>query len=481
MSKALYRTYRSIDFNDVVGQESIIKILSNSLAQNRLSHAYIFSGPRGVGKTSVARIFAHKINHLDYKNEDNNIDIIEIDGASNRGIDEIRQLRDSAQIVPSLNQYKIYIIDEVHMLTTPAFNALLKLFEEPPEHVIFILATTNYDKIPDTIKSRAQKFFFQAIPEQQIINRLQDISKSEKIKIDQAALNVIAKLAEGSLRDAISLLDQVVSSGLPEYNLKNIQEVLGLPLDNQIDQLVEDVFNNQDSLLQDLNAIIDEGKNVENISQLLHKKLIDIIIKKQLNHDQLLSTTKFLKNLLIVNSYSDPHKYLELCLLEYQEQLSTNQETSKEKITMASKVNSQKPTIKQVMTDHEEPQTVTSKPKTITNLTNNQQVWQQLLENIRQSHNTIYGILRMAECRFISDQEIELIFKFKFHQKRIMESKNNTIIKQQLKLITDQDFIINCSLGDPKPITEELQKTKPVINSDEIVMIENIFPGAQIL
>jgi len=469
MGKALYRTYRSIDFDDIVGQESIIQILSNSIAQNRLSHAYIFSGPRGVGKTSVARIFAHKINHLDYKNEDNNIDIIEIDGASNRGIDEIRQLREKAQIVPSLNQYKIYIIDEVHMLTTPAFNALLKLFEEPPEHVIFILATTNYDKIPETIKSRAQKFFFQPIPEQQIINRLQEISKKEKIKIDEEALAAIAKLAEGSLRDAISLLDQVIASGLQEYKLKNIQAILGLPLSSQLDQLIDDIFNHRDSLLQDLNKIINEGKNIENISQLLHDKLIDLIIKKQLNDQQLLPTIEFLKSLLITNSYSDPLKYLELCLLEYQEKLLTTQETKKLETNKPLTTKNQKLVTKPVLNNLDQ-----SKP-------DNQQIWEKLLESIKQNHNTIYGILRMAECRFINDQEIELIFKFKFHQKKIMEPKNNTIIKQQLDLITNRNFIINCTIGNPKLALEETNNHESSINQDEIMMIENIFPGAQIL
>src|SRR6266498_1480828 len=193
MGRALYRTYRSKKLAEIVGQEHITTALNHALEKGMISHAYLFTGPRGVGKTSIARILAHEINGLPYEDDSMHLDIIEIDAASNRRIDEIRDLRDKVHIAPTSAKYKVYIIDEVHMLTKEAFNALLKTLEEPPKHAIFILATTEMDRLPETIVSRCQRFDLRRIPTALISQHLAHIARQEKVKIDEAALHAIAR------------------------------------------------------------------------------------------------------------------------------------------------------------------------------------------------------------------------------------------------------------------------------------------------
>lgn len=211
MSQALYRKYRSKSLADVVGQDHITDILSRALKSDRIAHAYLLTGPRGVGKTSIARILAHEINKLPYSDDSNHLDIIEIDAASNNGVEDVRDLREKVQIAPVSANKKVYIIDEVHMLSKPAFNALLKTLEEPPAHVVFILATTDVEKLPATIVSRTQRFGFRAISTDDAVKHLKHIAKEEKIKVDDAALELIAERGDGSFRDSISLLDQLAS------------------------------------------------------------------------------------------------------------------------------------------------------------------------------------------------------------------------------------------------------------------------------
>lgn len=222
---ALYRAWRPQNFKDVIGQEHIIKTLENALINNKFSHAYLFSGPRGTGKTSVAKIFSKAINcnnSIDGNpcNKCNTcvgitngsiMDVIEIDAASNRGIEEIREIRENVKFTPTETKYKVYIIDEVHMLTTEAFNALLKTLEEPPEHVIFILATTEQHKIPLTIISRCQNFDFKRVSTKHMINRLKYVGEAEGYQIEEDALTLIARYSDGGMRDALSLLDQVMA------------------------------------------------------------------------------------------------------------------------------------------------------------------------------------------------------------------------------------------------------------------------------
>ena len=241
MSQALYRKWRSQTFEEVIGQEHVTQTLRNALTEDRIAHAYLFSGPRGTGKTSTARILAKAMNCQSDEavrpcnvcgtcvaiNEARMLDLIEIDAASNNGVDDIRELRDKVSFRPSEGRYKIYIIDEVHMLSNSAFNALLKTLEEPPPHARFVLATTEPHKIPATVLSRCQRFDFRRIPVPEIVGHLRNVTEAEKFKADEDALTAIARSAQGCMRDAISLLDQMLSYGTETVSLEQVQQVLG--------------------------------------------------------------------------------------------------------------------------------------------------------------------------------------------------------------------------------------------------------------
>lgn len=254
--KVLYRKYRPTRLEDVVGQEQITSVLSNSLKQGKIAHAYLFIGPRGTGKTSVARIFAHAVNGFDYQVEDNYLDIIEIDAASNTGVDNIRELREKAIIAPTTGKYKVYIIDEVHMLTKSASNALLKTLEEPPEHVIFIMATTDAYKVPITISSRTQVHTFHLATPETMQAHLRKISDAEGIKITDDALSIVVRRGGGSFRDSLSLLDQIASLSDTEITAEALSSALGLPEEQSISELLT-AYSSQDmgkihQILQDL-------------------------------------------------------------------------------------------------------------------------------------------------------------------------------------------------------------------------------------
>lgn len=276
---ALYRKYRPSNFASVVGQEVVVDILKNSILNNKVSHAYLFTGPRGTGKTSIAKILAHAVNCLNFngdicgecevcKNlEINDSDIIEIDAASNNGVDEIRTLRDNVKLLPSFCKYKIYIIDEVHMLSTGAFNALLKTLEEPPSHVIFILATTEPNKIPLTILSRCQRFDFNKISNENLVSRLLYIATQEGKNIDKSILEYIAEISDGGLRDAINLLDQVISLPQESVTLEEIDRLSGRISQNTLFELLNAISTgNYLSILNISDIIYGEGKNYKDIA-----------------------------------------------------------------------------------------------------------------------------------------------------------------------------------------------------------------------
>ncbi len=239
--QALYRKYRSADFSQVVGQDHVVKTLMNALATGRTSHAYLFTGPRGVGKTSVARLLARALNCTGDQSAsrpcnkcancsaaiNSSLDIVEIDAASNNGVDDVRDLREKIGLAPSLGAYKVYIIDEVHMLSSGAFNALLKTLEEPPSHAVFILATTEVHKLPETIISRTQAFHFRPISSEDLVTHLSAIAKTEKVSIDPEALVMIATASRGGFRDAISLLDQLSTGGEEMITLDTVRNLLG--------------------------------------------------------------------------------------------------------------------------------------------------------------------------------------------------------------------------------------------------------------
>jgi len=303
MSKALYRKYRSRKLSDVVGQNHVTDILKRSLEAGRIAHAYLLTGPRGVGKTSIARILAHEINKLPYDEDATHLDIIEIDAASNNGVEDVRDLREKVQIAPVSAAKKVYIIDEVHMLSKAAFNALLKTLEEPPEHAVFILATTDADKLPATIISRTQRYTFRSISLTDAVKHLSFIANEEGISIDNEALELIARRGDGSLRDSESLLDQLrgLVGEKETITRELIEQSLGLAPSEHVEKLLA-AYESRD--LPAIISLIDKGEQSGIQPTVLVSQLIQTVRDQMVAKPQLLP---LLDQLLDVSRSSQPN------------------------------------------------------------------------------------------------------------------------------------------------------------------------------
>lgn len=315
---ALYRKYRPRTFDEVYGQQAIVQTLRNQVITDRIAHAYLFSGPRGTGKTSIAKIFSMAINCEHPVNgspclqcesckrtlDGLNIDITEIDAASNNGVDNIRELIEESKYVPQYGKHKVYIIDEVHMLSQSAFNALLKTLEEPPKTVTFILATTEEYKVPKTIYSRCQRYNFKLIPEDEIVNALQDILTKEQVQYELPAIEHISKLAKGGLRDALSLLDQVLAYDT-KVSYESVQDVFGEIQDTTINHLADCIAKrNVSDLLDSVQQLRDEGKNMSGICMDLYE-----YYKNQYFHNPNVDGDIIQRNMRILAELSEQMKY----------------------------------------------------------------------------------------------------------------------------------------------------------------------------
>lgn len=327
MYQALYRKYRPQKFEDVVGQKVIVKTLCNAVIHNKITHAYLFAGPRGTGKTSIAKIFAKTINceHLsnltpcnectscEQFNSKQTVDIIEIDAASNNGVEEIREIKNKVNLVPTNGKYKVYIIDEVHMLTTAAFNAMLKTLEEPPKNVIFILATTEPHKIPLTILSRCQRYDFKKISNNEIVERLQYIVNNEQINIEDGVLEMIAEISNGGMRDSIGLLDQLITYCDDIIKIEDVHEINGTINNEQMFDLVNKIIKRDyENVYNLLNVYNNDGKNLSKILENIINFLKNVLIYANCsNYFQNKDEKKYYDQILKISSESELYVYVD--------------------------------------------------------------------------------------------------------------------------------------------------------------------------
>jgi DNA polymerase-3 subunit gamma/tau len=498
MGQALYRKYRSKSLAEVVGQEHITTTLERALKTGKISHAYLFTGPRGTGKTSVARILAHEINGLPYTDDSMHLDIIEIDAASNRRIDEIRELRDRVNIAPTSAKYKVYIIDEVHMLTREAFNALLKTLEEPPAHVVFILATTEAHKLPETIVSRTQRFSFKPVPLEKVAEHLRFIAKQEKIKISDEALALVAAHGEGSFRDSISLLDQAAGNE-NEIDAEQVQTLLGTPPLEAVQELAIALLGaNAAAVIAVLSRLHEQGFQPAQIA----KRLSETWRGRILEAGQASPTDfQLLQNLLDVPAKPNPERYLEIILLEFALAGSNGEITpAPPKPTTPTKESEEPekpPKHAAEKSDAEnaaapEKKAATEKIVAKTSTTHNDNLWPNVLAELKKEHKTLYGIARSVTPKF-NENSLMLECTSSFHEKRLADGKNQKIIIDIIHGLTDQKVTIHCQVikTGPKPVAaaEELvaavhaapQNSASEAATPDIASISNIFGGAELL
>jgi DNA polymerase-3 subunit gamma/tau len=492
MGQALYRKYRSKSLAEIVGQEHITTTLDNALKKGAISHAYLFTGPRGVGKTSIARILAHEVNGLPYDEQGTHLDIIEIDAASNRRIDEIRELRDRVHVSPTSAKYKVYIIDEVHMLTREAFNALLKTLEEPPAHAIFILATTEAHKLPETIVSRTQRYTFRPIDHSKAVKHLKSIAKQEKIHVEDDALELIARHGGGSFRDSISLLDQARNQA-DTVTLQHVQAMLGIAPEEAINGLLT-ILNNNDlsGLVRTLQELREHGYHAAGLAKQLSARLRQSLITGNIpmRPERI---TRLLARLIDVPASHDPDTLLEIILVEsIQPQTPAAKQSDdppakpapadappQQSVKTETRPSRPKPKPAQTVP---QPAAIETPVTPTGNGALNEDIWLQALQAIKQKHNTLYGIARMAAAEFAGNR-LTLIFAFPFHQKRLSEAKNQQVIADTLANLLGSPVEIECIVDKnhtKKPSKSKESAVKPATN-DPMDTISNIFGGAELL
>jgi DNA polymerase-3 subunit gamma/tau len=476
MGKALYRKHRPKKLSEIVGQTHITQTLSNALSSGQVGHAYLLTGPRGTGKTSIARILAHEVNGLPYEDDSIHLDIIEIDAASNRRIDEIRELRDKIHIAPTSAKYKVYIIDEVHMLTREAFNALLKTLEEPPEHAIFILATTEAHKLPDTIISRTQRFSLKPVAIDLVTQHLQSIARSEGIKIDDDALELVAQHGQGSFRDSISFLDQVRMLSDDMISRDTVETALGRASEQLISDLVQAVNARDATLVQKSLA---EAREAAAQPAEVASQLADALRTMLFDHNsadpQMIKD--IIRQLMDVASAPNPQLALELALFNPDvvtvQSPPPAQHKAQAPTKQATPPKAPEPQPEPVVETATKPVEKTQEDETpvktdISSATDAPTPgdWQDILSQLKGNHNTLYGIVRMATPSF-EPGVVTLGFKFAFHKNRISDARYTDILAKTAQSVLGHPIkvlvVMDKSSGSDKP--QEATPDKPSLNS----------------
>lgn len=504
MHISLYRKYRSQSFDEIVGQNAIISTLKNAIKTGKIAHAYLFSGPRGTGKTSTARIFAKAINCENRVgvNPCNKceqckkitlgtaVNVIEIDAASNRGIENIRDIRDKIAYKSIEGKYKVYIIDEVHMLTNESFNAILKTLEEPPADTFFILATTEPHKVPITISSRCQRFDFGRISSEDVIKQLKNIAQKENLVIEEEAYSLIARACEGSLRDAISLLDQLSSYTTGIIKTENVIEVLGTSEPQFVFDLAEELINGQENKALALadKAVLDGTPSAQIIKDLLlhfrnmlivKTDVIDILDLPKEQIDQLkvqsqkLSLEEIKEVVRILNQFDTEMKYhstprllLDIAIFEVcdkRKNFAKNKGENVDKSTSTS--------IEEKNNFHNQINT-----EVLDDLTIIKTNWQTILEKMKTKSPFCYVSLSEAEP-FKMERNGKLVIRFKkgfsFHKSRAEEPKNKMLLEECIKNVAGRDVSVSCIIADTIQPSNESVANQSITISD----VEEMFDG----
>ncbi len=502
MSTVLYRKYRSQSFDELVGQDHITKILKNAVKSDQLAHAYLFVGSRGTGKTSTARILAKAVNcktPLKDGNPCNDCDIcksisegtfmdlIEIDAASNRGIDQIRELKERIEFSPSEGRFKVYIIDEVHMLTNEAFNALLKTLEEPPAHIMFILATTDVHKLPATILSRCQRYDFRLGSDEEIRRTLEEIVKKEKLKIEKEAMNILVRNARGSYRDALSLLDVVLNGQPKDSDTRSITEsetrqVLGIPEFNMVDSFLRYLIEGDSAeALKCIDELESKGTNLPQFVSYTLEILREVLVAKITGQD--LSNYSFSKNIdqkslmSLISSFLRVERDLkgttnqtllmqmlipEFCVLDGAVQSKPIQEKKIEKEVVKEVVRKNDSTIVEKASEKVE---VVNSDAGVISEKEIQSSWKDIVAKVKPVNNTLSAFLSVSRVSSVDGDLVNIEVPFKFYKDQIDDYQSKQLISSSISEVVGALCRVSCTVNDT---------VKPKIQSCADVVLKNM-------
>jgi DNA polymerase-3 subunit gamma/tau len=503
--RVLYREWRPQDFHNLVGQEHISITLQNAINKGRIAHAYIFTGPRGTGKTSTAKILAKAVNceasiegepcnscnNCKSINEGRSLDVIEIDAASNRGIDEIRDLRERVSFVPTQGKYKVYIIDEVHMLTTEAFNALLKTLEEPPGHILFVLATTEPHRIPSTIMSRCQRFDFRKISPLEMEGRLQEILTSSALTADEGVLTLVVRKADGGLRDAISILDQCISFSNEQITLKTAYEVLGLVKNDALVSLTRAyIEKDAPSLLVQVNNMLKEGLEPGQIIKDFLEHLRSMIILTVCGLDTSLVLGNSEEKEILLQQANDlgidwlSDTVARLAKIDNESRWRQNMRIVLETTLLGFLWQTEtKPILTKKITQpkqKKELMKIVSAPTPVTleaasTLDKIIEGWDHIMEAIKVRKKSVHAYLTVSEPIEIQEDVLILAFKegYTFHKEKIQEQDNKKLVEEELEKLLGVRLKVVCNLEEDIDNAEDpVQKALDLFGS-EVVTIKD--------